>query len=187
MYDEDTKPFYKLCDEHGDKEFCDHWIYKASNAPLFHTSFLADEITEIEVITRGQWDENHPAGSSLNDLIHFVGISVQPFIDANYEMFDYDTHQASEFFYSIYPWRGSFGPREWYPIDKPLKELTQDDMHLWGLGHPGVVIDSAAYHGDFSAFLASLILPVHDGDTPVEVELTLTDSVGETYTSEIVI
>ena len=188
MYDEDTKPFYQLCKEHGDENYCDRWVHKVDEGPLFSSSYLADEIETIEVITKGQWDAVHPAGSSLNDLIHFVGLSIQPFIDSSYEMYNYGENQLSEYFYSLYPFREGYDKREWYPIDKPLKELTANDMRLWGLGCPGLEIDhytNVVKEKNWEAFLATLILPAHEGDMPVKVEVTLTDRAGKTFTSEV--
>ena len=194
LFDDDTAPFYQKCVQHGDVDYCDLWQPEVTMGPLYHSSYLLDEIAEIEITAEDRWDEHHPAGSSLNDLVYIVGLTAQPFIDAGYVGFDYNVTPCSEFFYSIYDnfrcGEDGMGIFNWYPIDKPLTELTSDDMHLWGCGHPGLAISKVNYANPkdgISELLATLILPLHEGEDPVGVKVKLTNSVGKTFTVDLVI
>lgn len=86
-----VKRYDNLCNLHEDMS----WNYQmegpypASCFPLQtwsiqHNNFIALDITSIEVTSNNDFDDRHPANSSLNDIITFTGISVEPFIASNY-------------------------------------------------------------------------------------------------------
>jgi hypothetical protein len=110
--------------------------------------FSAVDIAHIDVITNGNFDENHPEGSSLNDIVTVVGVSPKGFIDSGYQSrFDW-TNDTPEDFKTIYPeflWKMAeatpnpdnnpecnlwdYYP-DYFPIVKTLADLTPNDLAL---------------------------------------------------------
>lgn len=68
---------------------------------------LAD-VSSINVRCDAAWDYNHPAGSSLNDIIRFSCYSLYPYICSGYS--------------SVVPKKS--------PVVKPLNEMTPEDYYL---------------------------------------------------------
>lgn len=181
LYDENTNLFYQLCEERNDLDYPAQKVHKLEHSPLFDCSFLAYDISQVELICKQNWDDSHPTGSALNDIARFAGLTVQPFLSSGYKMYDYAVNTLSDFFYSAYPLQ-NHDEREYYPIDKPLDELTEEDMRTWTAGAASAIKTWDYYNkDDWGFFLASFFLPKHKGEEKVDVEIILTDKAGSVY------
>ena len=75
-------------------------------------------VSGISSIWRGvgssaDWDAEHPAGTSLNDLARFSSNTPWPYIQSGYTQKYHEQLNG-----------------EYYPVDKLISELTPDDMTL---------------------------------------------------------
>lgn len=89
--------------EHADGNFYLSGDYVRADSPDWES---------ISITSDKAFDSEHPAGSSLNDLVMFYSYSLYPFIQSGYDE-------------SIYPHN-----RHLTPIEKLVSELTLDDMKL---------------------------------------------------------
>lgn len=125
-FDEDLTLFKKYRKEHNDYGYDKHCINNPIDFPGRDTypcyDFIAVDVTCDKAI-----DEKHPAGTSLGDLFYYVATTNRPFIDNNYTGYDYDSHTQSAFF----NYRGAWGGiQEFYPVDKPLCDVTPADLMM---------------------------------------------------------
>lgn len=114
--------FSSLC-----KENKDEWFRQSDFYDRFVTDYtqcFADNYT-VDVYSVSQWDESHPAQSSLNDLIWVTGVSFYPFVQSGYVPYDYLAAKQS----SLYDMQHT-GLMTYYPIDKPLTDLEPDDLRM---------------------------------------------------------
>ena len=89
------------------------------------------------------FDMEHPAGSSLGDLVHLLSISPIRFIQSNYrETYDWNAQYAQEILnkYTDFPLDFCYSGEE--PVDAHhhlvygiLTELRQNDLQLLGRGY----------------------------------------------------
>ena len=70
-------------------------------------------IVNLEVWSSADWDAEHPAGTSLNDLARFSSNTPWPYIQSGYTQKYHEQLNG-----------------EYYPVDKLISELTPDDMTL---------------------------------------------------------
>ena len=107
---EDPQQFYTLCKKHNDETY-NHKVrlYKAS--PTKNNPRCSFDFTSLEIRSSADWDEAHPAGTSLGDIVRFYSNTPWLYIQSGY------TQKSSD---------GS----EYYQIDKLVSELTPDDMTL---------------------------------------------------------
>ena len=96
---DDPDKFHELAQKYGDIS------YNRRVVP-FRNNALANELTGISVVSDSDYDESHPAGTQLDDIIYFNGESFYSFVSSGYR------GQESTFF------------------DKPLNELLAEDMKL---------------------------------------------------------
>ena len=91
--------------------------------------------TEISVISDKDFDEKHPAGSSLNDIVRFLSTSPKKFIDSNYKSY-YDWINNYPGNFNLENTVRDFINVRWedqpcyHPIDKNLSEITISDLAL---------------------------------------------------------
>ena len=106
------KDFYnQLCEKHNDVSYNRRvrvYFYDQGLNPRCFRDFV-----NLEVWSSADWDAEHPAGTSLNDLARFSSNTPWPYIQSGY------THKYHEQLNG-----------EYYPVDKLISELTPDDMTL---------------------------------------------------------
>lgn len=125
-FDKDLSLFNKYREEHNDYGYERRSVYGLFGIPGSNYypcyDFIAVDVTCDKAI-----DEKHPAGTSLGDLFYYVATTNRPFIDNNYTGYDYDSHTQSAFF----NYRGAWGGiQEFYPVDKPLCDVTPADLMM---------------------------------------------------------
>lgn len=104
------------------------------------------DFTEITVTTDKDFDETHPAGENLADIVRFMSWSPYRYILSGYsDYYNYNKSDVSEAFDTlmrIYINNKYFDPSvdaTCYPVDKLIKDLTVEDMTLNGHDSPGFI------------------------------------------------
>lgn len=101
------------------------------------------DIAHIDVVSNANFDEQHPAGTSLNDLIYFISVSPKKFIDSGYN-YSYDwaneTPQIFEIEPEMYNFRNSSESSNYSPINKRLSEMSVDEMVMLPPNYFGYLI-----------------------------------------------
>lgn len=104
--------FLEIAERNGDD-------FKRNDYPLFWNSRMAlsDNLVSIEITSNADWDETHPAGTSLNDL------------------FEITLNSFTEYMRNGYAFRESSGQpdpviRGARRIIKPVSELTPDELAI---------------------------------------------------------
>lgn len=87
---------------------------------------LADDFTSVDVTSDQDFDPEHPAGTSLGDLVRLMGVSPYKFIQSGYTEL-YDWGSVSEEYRRIF----SHYNHECDPVDKLLKDIQQEDLLLF--------------------------------------------------------
>ncbi|MCI1640335.1 MAG: hypothetical protein LKI42_03550 [Bacteroidales bacterium] len=169
IYDSDRSLFDYYCSIHNDMLYPKAKIYSDLTNGI---SFPIHDFTKVEVVCKGQWDEEHPAGSCLNDIIHFVSVSPYPYIMAGYKGFDYGKHTMSAYFNNVYPFQTNYGVLVIYPVDKPLSEVTKEDLILSGTGE----MDWPEFCNLFIAKRTGT-----KGVSPCGIEIRMTDDAGKIF------
>lgn len=122
-----------LCHVHNDLTFNKTIYYNPSVGPwdlsyeTNNTGFQCWEhdVRSIEVVSDADFDEQHRAGQSLNDIIRFISTSPKKFIDSGYkDMFDWENNPQNTYVGMIgKPQRNCY-----HPIDKLLSQMGVDEM-----------------------------------------------------------
>lgn len=122
--------YYELCAKYGDTSY-NRKIEIDNN--LVIRSFFINDFIDVEVTSDKDFDAEHPAGTSLNDVIRFVSVSPWPYIKSRYtDTFDWNnTSLQSDYIQTIH---NMYMDETHHPIDVPLSEVTVDDMTLLGFG-----------------------------------------------------
>ncbi|MDR1610500.1 MAG: hypothetical protein LBS08_03200 [Candidatus Symbiothrix sp.] len=119
-----------LCVLHNDMSYNKKRDYIA--VPDWGFSFKGD-IVSIDVVSNADFDAQHPANSSLNDIIRFLSVSLYPYIISGYKnTFDWE-RDLPESFQCEKSLRQQVNQNEascYHPIDKKLSELTSEDLIL---------------------------------------------------------
>ena len=106
------KDFYnQLCEKHNDVSYNRRvrvYFYDQGLNPRCFRDFV-----NLEVSSSADWDAEHPAGTSLNDLARFSSNTPWPYIQSGYTQKYHEQLNG-----------------EYYPVDKLISELTPDDMTL---------------------------------------------------------
>ena len=104
--------FYnQLCEKHNDVSYNRRvrvYFYDQGLNPRCFRDFV-----NLEVWSSADWDAEHPAGTSLNDLARFSSNTPWPYIQSGYTQKYHEQLNG-----------------EYYPVDKLISELTPDDMML---------------------------------------------------------
>lgn len=102
------------------------WTYKY-NFSRFSICFAMD-FSSIDIICNREYDANHPAGSSLADIVNYEAISIYPWIRSGYQT-----------------------EKKVYWISKPLSLVEPDDMTmLFVLTFKLRLLSSPVENGDYS-------------------------------------
>lgn len=182
---DDTDPvrvalFDSLCKVHDDMTFNRTYHLHVDGGKV---EFPSMDLASIEVACLGQplydpetgdivvipFDAAHPAGASVNDLLHCRLNSAQPFISGGYEDSIDIFEDPKEFFWSY--------------IEKPLSEVGVDDLRLLGTGHIDDFsgsVDPDQQYGGYSDHIGLLIFnegvePDEPGNYTFRITMTPSD------------
>ncbi len=79
--------------------------------------FSAESIQRIEVVSDAAWDDTHPAGSSLNDVMAFLSTNPLPYIASGYSAY-VNSEPGPNFHFG-----GDFSPYWWIKSDENMGKL----------------------------------------------------------------
>lgn len=140
----DAKYFYDTwCRKHGDMTYDRKVEFgNSSTGYILPHAFVAADYTSVNITCDVDWDDRHPAGTSLNDIVMFYSTSPIKYIESGYtELYDWGEVDAPDIFYKsmynhgyIYKRSIAEGISPFHPVIKPVNELTQEDMVLLGSG-----------------------------------------------------
>ena len=126
---EEKKRYDELCKIHNDLSYNKKRSYIV--VPIWGICSAID-FREIDVISDKDFDSEHPAGTSLKDIVRFVSISPKKFIDSGYkETFNWEKNEPNFFAKdSMIP--TMFQPESWnyFPINGLLKDIGTDEMQM---------------------------------------------------------
>ena len=126
---EEKKRYDELCKIHNDLSYNKKRSYIV--VPIWGICSAID-FREIDVISDKNFDSEHPAGTSLKDIVRFVSVSPKKFIDSGYkETFNWEKNEPNFFAKdSMIP--TMFQPESWnyFPINGLLKDIGTDEMQM---------------------------------------------------------
>ncbi len=146
----DTVRFQPFAEKYNDLSY-----NKRIATPNAH-QVLANELRTISVVSDADYDDLHPAGTPLNDIVHFAGNSFYNYIQSGYN--DY----------------------AWNTFDKPLNELAENDLKLIEIScyeTYAYLIGHMTGEGWFRFVPAPTISQEHN------ITLTITDAGGNTFSA----
>ncbi len=164
-----------LCEKYGDMTY----NREGRVAPEGVPSFQAYSFVSIEIVSNSDFDEKHPASSSLSDLVFFDSCSSKPYVDNGYVEYDWGDDQT--FFYTT-----GDSMRPYYPINKKVSDLTPTDMKLlYGGSGSHYLGEGVPYGGSCPAYgwFHFESLPTLSKEHLITV--TFTDERGETFSDSI--
>ena len=135
--------------------------------------YLRADFTQVKVWSDADFDAEHPAGSSLNDITRFVAFSPMPYLRSGYQaeyQWDEQYRKSLEQLFSGLNIRTSYV----YPIDKKVSELTADDMQMLKLGE-----------FSFLNNVGLLILPTPTLAKSHTISVEMTINAGNTFTDSL--
>jgi hypothetical protein len=146
-----------FCEKYGDMTYNrGDYVYLSESHTFQMYSFVS-----VDIVSDADFDQAHPKGTSLADLIIFQATSSKPFVDSGYKMYE-----------SVWEVDGRTYTHPYYPIHKRVSELTAYDfMMLYGIG----------YHSE--TWLNFEALPTLSKEHIFTV--TFTDERGETFSDSV--
>lgn len=146
------------------QDVCEEYTYSVPSDDNIFT--IAQDFTAVSVSCDRDFDEGHPAGSDLGDVIAFYSVSCYPFIRSGQkDTYDWTTQKED-----FSDWFLSRKDPRWSPVYKKVSELSSDDLVLLGpsLRH--------------SCLLAKLrLLKRPSGKGAFSFRIGLTDTQGKSY------
>lgn len=98
-FEKKSQTFEELSEKYNDLSYNNNLVPYTNNA-------IANRFVSMSMYSDADFDEKHPAGTLLNDIVSFYGESIYPYIKNNYE-------------------------GEWYSqTNKKLNELSEEDLVL---------------------------------------------------------
>ena len=169
----EKKKYDQLCIKHNDISYNQYHVFMGKPPRDEETvAYFACDFTEITVTADKDFDETHPAGTDLSDIVRFMSWSPYKYILSGYsKYYHYDKSDVSTAFDSMmrrYINNKYFDKEtdaECYPIDKLIRDLTADDLILVGHGAPG-----------FLGMLYFDKLPTGEGEYEVVVTIRTDDN-----------
>ena len=135
---EEKKKYDELCKSHNDISYNQKRRY--IKFPIWGICSAID-FREIDVISDKDFDSEHPAGTSLKDIVRFVSVSPKKFIDSGYkETFNWEKNEPNFFAKdSMIP--TMFQPESWnyFPINGLLKDIGTDEMQMLPVNTHGII------------------------------------------------
>ena len=134
---EEKAEYDRLCEKHCDLSFNRRRTFLV---PSESVGYNDKDFVSIEITSDAAFDESHPAGTNLADVVRFMSWSPREYIASGYlEYYHYDPSGLSDSFKTVMPVylaREFFLPETdatCYPIDKMVCDLEPEDLIL--LGH----------------------------------------------------
>ena len=132
--------YMKLCEKHDDLTYDHTVIVFPWDDYWSHQSFSADDFISVNITSDSDYDEQHPAGASLADIVRFVSLSSYQFIRNGYIAYDWSSSNIKDLYTDLYGVtirsdnKTTSGPGGFYPLNKLLSELQPDDLKVFGPG-----------------------------------------------------
>lgn len=134
---DDAKRYESLCAKYNDYIKTD--VYVGNGVYIEGPSYPDVNPVSINVVALTDFDENHKAGDSLNDITRLISASPYKYITSR-QKYDYSKDESlSQSFRTVYghfyantPQDGSGDPSCYYPVDKLLSDITSEDLILLG-------------------------------------------------------
>ena len=135
LIDDDSRLFESLARKHKDISYNKKIAYLDGKYLMDPNPYcLKDDFTAIHVTSDTDYDESHPAGSNLDDVVVFHSSSPYPYIESGYTC-TYDWGEVRD----ILPWPDStfnhdyIDTEEWsHYIRKNVMDLCPSDLTLLG-------------------------------------------------------
>ena len=126
---EEKKRYDELCKRHNDMS------YNQKRSYIKFTGWgicSAIDFKEIDVVSNKDFDSEHPAGTSLKDIVRFVSISPKKFIDSGYkETFNWRRNKPKIFKKeSMISSMFHEETENYFPINGLLKDIGKDEMQM---------------------------------------------------------
>lgn len=160
---EEKGEYDRLCRKHGDLSFNHRRQFLV---PSESVGYNDKDFVSVEITSDAAFDESHPAGANLADVVRFMSWSPCKFIDSGYaQYYHYDPSGLSDSFITVMPVylaREFFLPETdatCYPIDKMVCDLEPEDLIL--LGHDDLRI----------GFLKFERMPANSGNHTITVKM----------------
>ncbi|MFC2390730.1 MAG: hypothetical protein ACFNVV_02245 [Bacteroidota bacterium] len=101
----------------------------------------AVDFREIDIVSDKDFDAEHPAGTSLKDIVRFVSISPKKFIDSGYkETFNWRRNKPQIFRKdSIIQIMFLSETESYFPINGLLKDIGKDEMQMLPANTHGIL------------------------------------------------
>jgi len=136
---EEKKKYDEFCKIHNDMSYNQKRSYIVD--PLWGKCSAID-FQEIEVVSDKDFDTEHPAGTSLKDIVRFVSISPKKFIDSGYkETFNWEKNEP-KIFKKEEETDKLFDYSElknYFPINGLLKDIGKDEMQMLPVNTYGIL------------------------------------------------
>ncbi len=163
----DREIFDSLSMKHEDTSFHQDIILNASYPEVPH-EYLGIDFVSITITSDADFDEAHPAGTSLNDLVQFMAYTPYPFIQGGYKYSDAKGD------------RWDMLKQETTLIDKPLSKCTAEDFILT----LGYMNSWALFREEISAFYL-LVKATPTLSKQHTLTVTVVDDAGKTWQDSI--
>ncbi|MDO4726912.1 MAG: hypothetical protein Q4A56_06820 [Porphyromonadaceae bacterium] len=139
----DKENYDKLCKEHNDMTYNvkENWL---AYGPYVATASATD-FTGIDIKSNNDFDVEHPAGSSLGDIVRFVSFSPKRFIDSGYKDRSDWVSSKPQIFDREPEIKNNLNVRgkdlsAFFVINKLLTEIGSDEMQMLPKSRHGYLI-----------------------------------------------
>ena len=136
---EEKKKYDELCKSHNDISYNQKRRY--IKFPGWGICSAID-FREIDVVSDKDFDSEHPAGTSLKDIVRFVSVSPKKFIDSGYqETFNWEKNEP-KIFKKEKETNKLFSYSElknYFPINGLLKDIGTDEMQMLPINTHGIL------------------------------------------------
>lgn len=133
---EEKEEYLRLCQKHNDLTY-NQYVSVPRNRPPEKIIYNDQDFVSIEITSDSSFDDTHPEGSNLADIVRFLSWSPYKFISSGYSTYYYyDSDGLSEAFNTLMPLyydNDHFDKdtaQTWFPVDKRVSELTSEDLIL---------------------------------------------------------
>ena len=136
---EEKKKYDELCKIHNDLSYNKKRSYIV--VPIWGICSAID-FREIDVVSDKNFDSEHPAGTSLKDIVRFVSVSPKKFIDSGYkETFNWERKEPKIFkkekeTNKLFSYSES---KNYFPINGLLKDIGTDEMQMLPVNTHGIL------------------------------------------------
>ena len=136
---EEKRRYEEFCRNHNDLTYNKKREYRHS--PEWGVCSAVDFI-EIDIVSNKDFDSEHPAGTSLKDIVRFVSVSPKKFIDSGYkETFNWEKKEP-KIFKKEEETDKLFDYSElknYFPINGLLKDIGSDEMQMLPVNTHGIL------------------------------------------------